>query len=389
MSAMHLELPELALQLEVDDWAHGLRCWRIEQGERHLVASHLPFTMEQLATLVETQDWFRHLPPELCQCVTPYAEIAPRLLSLACRNKACLELLLCRPTLLFLAAISSPFDDDPIIEALEQGQRALLSRLGFVSGRSTLRFIDRLDLDFSSEWQRNRLMFVLRYGHSQFYHVKRITPALLFLDQLHPKLTGSRLAATMIDDYKKRIFYKRLIQIMNACSRDGAGAVFSDWRKLRNANGAQTAELVGLRWRLQQWQLRQLHALIGYAGSAFLPKPLLPDLPWLKGMKKLHQLVRLQRHFYPAYASGVWLYEALLGSLIIYRMTTLADGVVILRRSRNVHSASYSKALYLENVILFNGQAVSDEVAHKIKMWVDHYRLIQEDSSKISYEATE
>ena len=250
MASVYFEFIAQGFAVEVESWESGLHCWRIEKSERSLVDGHLSIGLPQLKVMPGMQAWYAELPVPLLLRAEPFGCRAIRMMSLARRNHPCKELLMQRPVLLLLALMRYPDDDQAVIELVRLGQRKMLGALDLSPRRSVLRFLDRLELDFSSGWQTKRLMELLSRhscGYRRFGQVKNITPALLHLDSRYPQLTGSRLSLSVMGSD----FNFAFTRMIDSCELARIGLLPGRWSRLRRAKDCHQAWRMSERWHNQ------------------------------------------------------------------------------------------------------------------------------------------
>ena len=89
MASVYFEFIAQGFAVEVESWASGLRCWRIEKCEHSLVDGHLSIGLAQLKAMPGMQAWYAELPVALVQRAEHFGYRAIRMMSLARRNHPC------------------------------------------------------------------------------------------------------------------------------------------------------------------------------------------------------------------------------------------------------------------------------------------------------------
>lgn len=210
---LRYDIKEIETTVLLEGWSEGLRCICLDREGRRYEDSHVPLPLTHLPDA-----FLADIPVALLEAARPCGELALRLLSLARQHGACAELLLSRPSLLLLAVLYWPQDNQPILIHAERGQRALLQAMGLAPRRSLLHFLDRLRLDLARDWQRDYLQQWLHQQPDAYLRLRyepELRPAQLFLLLHAPELTGSALARAVRLAYAQPFWFRRTMDTLN------------------------------------------------------------------------------------------------------------------------------------------------------------------------------
>lgn len=116
------------------------------------------------------------------------------MLWLAANSQAARQLLEIRPLLLALICDRYTVNSEAALAVSELGQRKILRTLGYCHSSSALKFIDKLDLDYSKGTEFVLIKQKLRpesERYLKFKHQSSVTYLCLILDHTHPFLSGT------------------------------------------------------------------------------------------------------------------------------------------------------------------------------------------------------
>lgn len=197
-------------QLEFYDWHDCLAMYRAyPDGHREPLEGSCSFYIEHIESLEGGKAWVDSIPTGLVEKARGYAELGVYMLKIAALSQKARDLLLQRPTLLYLVCEQYPLDQDEVLSLCELGQREILAQLGLASSRSALRFLDRIEGDFST---RSILIIIHRLldpemmSFQLFKHYKTITNLTLQIYLQWPTLTGTRLGRHLAQTTQRERF---------------------------------------------------------------------------------------------------------------------------------------------------------------------------------------
>ena len=197
-------------QLEFYDWHDCLAMYRAyPDGHREPLEGSCSFYIEHIESLEGGKAWVDSIPTGLVEKARGYAELGVYMLKVAALSQKARDLLLQRPTLLYLVCEQYPLDQDEVLSLCELGQREILAQLGLASSRSALRFLDRIEGDFST---RSILIIIHRLldpemmSFQLFKHYKTITNLTLQIYLQWPTLTGTPLGRHLAQTTQRERF---------------------------------------------------------------------------------------------------------------------------------------------------------------------------------------
>lgn len=197
-------------QLEFYDWHDSLAMYRAyPDGHREPLEGSCSFYIEHIESLEGGKAWVDSIPTGLVEKARGYAELGVYMLKVAALSQKARDLLLQRPTLLYLVCEQYPLDQDEVLSLCELGQREILAQLGLASSRSVLRFLDRIEGDFST---RSILIIIHRLldpemmSFQLFKHYKTITNLTLQIYLQWPTLTGTPLGRHLAQTTQRERF---------------------------------------------------------------------------------------------------------------------------------------------------------------------------------------
>ena len=285
---LRFDLKEIETTLLLESWSNGFRCISLERQRVGYQDAHVPLPLSHLP-----EDFVAAIPEDLASAAAPFGECTLRLLSLARQEPACARLLLVRPILLLLAVLHWPHDNRPIVMNSRRGQRALLQAMGLPPRRSLLRFLDRLRLDLSSEWQReylSRLLYDDPLAYLALRHEPEIHPAQLFLFFHARELGACPLVHELRYDYADLFWFARTLDTLNqALALARSGRFPGGWPALRamcqlSQVGSAVRRVVEAGDRKRQFD--HLCVQLGFQGDQPLPLASLAlshlQTPWLQ-----------------------------------------------------------------------------------------------------------
>ena len=183
--------------LEFYDWRDGLIMYRAyRDGHRELLEGSCSFYIEHIELLEGGKAWLESIPSDLVNKARTYADLGVYMLKIAAMSDKARHLLAQRPILLYLVCERYPLEHEKVLALCERGQREILSSLGLASCRSALRFIDRIQSDFSTRSVViviHRLLDPETMMFKLFRHYKVITTLTLQVYLQWPTLTGTKL----------------------------------------------------------------------------------------------------------------------------------------------------------------------------------------------------
>ncbi|GAA04248.1 PcfJ domain-containing protein [Photobacterium leiognathi] len=197
-------------ELEFYDWHDNLAMYRsYPDGHREPLEGSCSFYIEHIESLEGGKAWIASIPKGLVKQARGYADLGVYMLKIAAMSEKARELLLQRPTLLYLVCEQYPLDQDEVLALCELGQRKILQHLGLASSRAALRFLDRIDSDFST---RSIVLIIHRLldpdvmSFQLFRHYKTITNLTLQLYLQWPTLTGTPLGRHLAQTNQRERF---------------------------------------------------------------------------------------------------------------------------------------------------------------------------------------
>ncbi|KJF80348.1 hypothetical protein C0W92_14510 [Photobacterium angustum] len=197
-------------QLEFYDWHDCLAMYRAyPDGHRESLEGSCSFYIEHIESLEGGKAWIDSIPTGLVEKARGYADLGVYMLKVAALSQKARDLLLQRPTLLYLACEQYPLDQDEVLALCELGQRKILAQLGLASSRSALRFLDRIESDFST---RSIVIIIHRLldpevmSFQLFKHYKTITNLTLQIYLQWPTLTGTPLGRHLAQTNQRERF---------------------------------------------------------------------------------------------------------------------------------------------------------------------------------------
>lgn len=188
--------------LEFYDWRDGLIMYRAyRDGHRELLEGSCSFYIEHIESLAGGKAWIESIPAGLVDKARAYADLGVYMLKMAAMSDKARHLLAQRPMLLYLMCERYPLDHEQVLALCELGQRKILAHLGLASCRSVLRFIDRIQSDFSTRSVViviHRLLDPEMMTFKLFRHYSAITTLTLQVYLQWPTLTGTKLGFYLI-----------------------------------------------------------------------------------------------------------------------------------------------------------------------------------------------
>ena len=125
------------------------------------------------------------------------------MLWLAANTYEAAQLLELRPVILALICMKHSVDNKKALELSRLGQKRILAKLGLDGSKATLKFIDKLELNYNVGDELDhivRILEPLQRRVLKFKHYSKVGYTALRLDQVHPFLTGSRLGIAMVEE---------------------------------------------------------------------------------------------------------------------------------------------------------------------------------------------
>ena len=207
MTALTISTTELGydFDIELSSWHDKLCGYRVFPNKKTPLDGGLGIGFNFVAQYDLDGAWLSQIPQHYLTITDPFPEYQYQLLWLAANSTAAAQILESRPLILVLVCHRFRVDNESALRLCQLGQRCILQALGFDGRKASLKFLDRLNINFS---QGNELEHIIRLLNAKeqrylkFKHYASIEYNNLVLDQIHPFLTGSRLGLAVADEQR-------------------------------------------------------------------------------------------------------------------------------------------------------------------------------------------
>ncbi|MGR5551657.1 PcfJ domain-containing protein [Vibrio alfacsensis] len=248
-----LTIPTMELGYDYDilleSWHNKLQGFYQFGTERIPLTGGLGIGFELLAQY-DQQGWLNSIPSYLLHATKDYPEYQYQMLWLVANCGAAKQLLSARPILLALICEHASVDNERALELCLMGQKEVLIEIGLDGTKAALKFLDKLDLDYSKGDELERVKYMLRPIRQRYLrlrHYTRIDYITLRFDQVFPFLSGSRLGLAMINQGRVEQ-YGRLSAFQDALDLGRALGINDPIRVIANQQSLETFHELHDRW---------------------------------------------------------------------------------------------------------------------------------------------
>lgn len=358
--------------LEFYDWRDGLAMYRAyPDGHRELLEGSCSFYIEHIESLAGGKAWIDSIPAQLVHKARAYADLGVYMLKIAAMSDKAHYLLSQRPILLYLVCERYPLDHEQVLTLCELGQRAILSSLGLASSRSALRFIDRIQSDFSTRSVViviHRLLDPETMMFTLFRHYQTITTLTLQIYLQWPTLTGTKLGFyLMTASPRERL---RINQILSDVFQLGYRVLDVD--SVRRIHAVTSYDA-----------LKQLHDrwLIAQRTTKFVPDPSCDktyEIPFagnsnivpILNYQQLENEGMEQNHYVAIYHNRI-----IKGEYFVYKMH-MPERVTIGLKRHYLANGRVSETYTVDQIQARNNRMPSYETLETVYSWLDSMKSV-------------
>ncbi len=261
MATLTIPTTELGYEydLQLEPWSNKLQGYRSVGEWRFPLEGGLGLGMNFLRQY-DQSGWVGTIPPELLQATQGYPEYQYQMLWLAANSLPARQLLESRPMILAFVCNKYSVDNEKALSLCQLGQKQILSELGLDGTKAALKFIDKLELDFTKgdEYEQvKRMLSSLDKRYLKLKHYSRVDYTALRLDQIFPFLSGSRLGASLIAQgaIAQRV---RLSEFQDAIQLGAALAINNPLEVIRSQRDLLAFRELHDRWAIRnnRWNFR-------------------------------------------------------------------------------------------------------------------------------------
>ncbi|CAM3214814.1 PcfJ domain-containing protein [Vibrio rarus] len=203
MTVLTIPTTELGFEydLELEAWNQKLQGYRTAGQWRIPLDGGIGVGFNYLRQY-DDNGWTDTIPQDLLKATEDFPEFQYQMLWLAANSQAAKQLLETRPILLALVCNRHSVDNDQALAMCHLGQKQILAELGLDGTKASLKFIDKLTLDFTKGdevEQVKRMLSPLEQRYLKLRHYSTVDYTALRLDQIFPFLSGSRLGGSLIE----------------------------------------------------------------------------------------------------------------------------------------------------------------------------------------------
>lgn len=360
-------------QLEFYDWHDCLAMYRAyPDGHRESLEGSCSFYIEHIESLEGGKAWVDSIPTGLVEKARGYAELGVYMLKVAALSQKARDLLLQRPTLLYLVCEQYPLDQDEVLALCELGQREILTQLGLASSRSALRFLDRIESDFST---RSIVIIIHRLLDPEvmsfhlFKHYKTITNLTLQIYLQWPTLTGTPLGRHLAQTNQRERF--QINQILSDVFQLGYRVLDVD--SIKRIHAVTSYE--ELRALHDRWVVAQ-HS-INFVPDANSNKPYVIPFEGNNNIVPIRNYQELelegveQNHCVAIYHNRI-----IKGEYLVYKMF-MPERVTIGLKRHYVVNGRVSETYTVDQIQARNNRMPSSETLEAVYGWLDSMKAVR------------
>ncbi|WP_230850430.1 PcfJ domain-containing protein [Photobacterium kishitanii] len=359
--------------LEFYDWRDGLAMYRAySDGHRELLEGSCSFYIEHIESLDGGKAWIESIPAELVNKARVYADLGVYMLKIAAMSDKARQLLSQRPILLYLVCERYPLDHEHVLSLCELGQRNILAYLGLASCRSALRFIDRIQSDFSTRSVViviHRLLDPETMTFKLFRHYKTITTLTLQVYLQWPTLTGTKLGFYLVKATQRERL--KINQILSDVFQLGYRVLDVD--SVRRIHAITSYD-----------ELKQLHDrwVIAQRTVKFVPDPSCDkayDIPFagnsnivpIRNYQQLELEGVEQNHYVAIYHNRI-----IKGEYLVYKMH-MPERVTIGLKRHYLANGRASEIYTVDQIQARNNRLPSYETLETVYSWLDSMKSVK------------